>query len=177
MNSEGLESDAVVAYIGLGSNLGSPERQVRSALRELDTISYSRCTKKSSLYRSRPLGSQDQPEYINAVAELRTRLNPQRLLSELHRIESIHGRRRSDKRWGPRTLDLDLLLYGSRRICSNILCVPHPGLHRRDFVLFPLREIAVDDLVIPQRGTLRKLLQSCEERGLERLAADCHLIT
>lgn len=141
---------------------------VRRALHELDGIAASRCTARSSLYRSDPMGPADQPDYINAVAALETALQPQALLEALQDIEQAHGRVRQGLRWGPRTLDLDLLMYDQQQIDTPQLQVPHPGLHERPFVLYPLAEIE-PQLVIPGRGTLEQLMVRCRFQGLSRL--------
>ena len=159
----------VSAFIGLGSNLDVPEQQVRRACREMESLPESACIVCSSLYRSRPLGPQDQPDFINAVAELRTALAPERLLAELQRIEISHGRMRGGERWGPRPLDLDLLLFADRVICTPRLMVPHPGLIQREFVLYPLLEIAGPALEIPGHGLLGPLAAACDRGGLEKL--------
>ncbi|MBI2778180.1 MAG: 2-amino-4-hydroxy-6-hydroxymethyldihydropteridine diphosphokinase [Gammaproteobacteria bacterium] len=151
------------AYVGLGSNLNDPARQVKSALAALNGIPETRCLRYSSLYRSAPLGQADQPDYINAVAMLETHLPAQQLLSELQGIERIHGRVRGAERWGPRTLDLDLLLYGDMRLESEELTVPHPRLAERSFVLYPLCEIA-PDLEIYGLGGVQQLMAACRAR-------------
>lgn len=130
-----------LAYIGLGSNLESPIEQVREALNELATLPLSRLVAASSLYASRPVGPQDQPDFVNAVAALETRLSPLALLDQLQALEQQHRRRRQHH-WGPRTLDLDLLLYANDQIDSKRLRVPHPQMTARAFVLVPLAEIA-----------------------------------
>lgn len=130
-----------IAYIGLGSNLASPIEQVRQALEGLATLPLSRLVISSSLYASRPVGPQDQPDFINAVAALETRLSPLALLDQLQALEQQHRRRRQ-RHWGPRTLDLDLLLYGNELIETPRLSVPHPQMTARAFVLAPLAEIA-----------------------------------
>ncbi len=132
----------VRAYIGLGSNLDAPLSQVKSALAELAQLPLSRLQAVSPLYRTPPLGPADQPDYINAVAALDTELAPLALLDELQKIEQQHGRVRGPLRWGARTLDLDLLLYGDAVINNARLTVPHPGLRERPFVIFPLQAIA-----------------------------------
>ncbi|MBV8032187.1 MAG: 2-amino-4-hydroxy-6-hydroxymethyldihydropteridine diphosphokinase [Betaproteobacteria bacterium] len=136
-----------VAFVGLGSNLDNPVRQVESALGELDTLPQTRLLKRSSLYRTAPVGYADQPDFINAVAQLETELAAERLLEELQAIESRHGRVRTFPN-APRTLDLDLLLFGEVVLRSERLTLPHPRMHERSFVLDPLREIA-PDLKIP----------------------------
>jgi 2-amino-4-hydroxy-6-hydroxymethyldihydropteridine diphosphokinase len=160
-----------IAFIGLGSNLDDPETQVRAALDELGALSDCRCLQHSSLYRSIPLGPSDQPNYVNAVAMLETSLAPPKLLVALQYLEVIHRRVRGEH-WGPRTLDLDLLLYDDRIIDTPELRVPHPGLYERNFVLYPLAEIVADDVadfVIPGRGTLEVLLSRCRRSSLERI--------
>lgn len=158
----------VVAYIGLGSNLDDPRRQVEQALVELGTLPSTRLLSRSSLYRSAPLGLQDQPHYINAAAAVETELSAVELLSELQRLEAGHGRIRDGSRWGPRPLDLDLLLYGQERIDTPTLRVPHPGLSTRNFVLYPLAEIAAD-LAMPGLGSVAELKAECGAEGLEKL--------
>ncbi|MBI5041406.1 MAG: 2-amino-4-hydroxy-6-hydroxymethyldihydropteridine diphosphokinase, partial [Gammaproteobacteria bacterium] len=157
----------------LGSNLDDPRRHVSTALRELATVTSTRVSTVSSLYRSAPMVGlgvpADQPAYINAVARLETRLSAEALLDALQAIEARHGRVRSGERWGPRTLDLDLLLYGDARIDTPRLRVPHPGIAERNFVLYPLAEIA-PELEIPGLGTVRERLTQCPSAELERLA-------
>lgn len=160
--------ETVRAFIGLGSNLEQPERQISQAFDELSSLPQTRLQARSSLYRSPPMGPADQPDYLNAVAQLQTGLEPQTLLSELQRIEHLHGRERA-LRWGARTLDLDLLLYGDRRIDTPTLSVPHPGMAQRHFVLYPLAELA-PDLEIPGLGALAGLLAACPPTGLEKLS-------
>jgi 2-amino-4-hydroxy-6-hydroxymethyldihydropteridine diphosphokinase len=158
----------VKAYIGLGSNLDDPQRQLETAFSALDKLPGSSVTRHSAFYRSKPMGPADQPDYINAVAELTTGLAPQALLLALQAIEQAQGRVRNGQRWGARTLDLDLLLYGNEIINTDCLQVPHPGMAERDFVLIPLAEIA-PDVVIPGQPVLRLLLEHCPDHGLERL--------
>lgn len=158
----------VRAYIGLGSNLTDPPAQLRRALEELAALPDSRLAAASGFYRSPPMGPADQPDYLNAAAALDTGLPAPHLLQELQAIEAAHGRRRAGRRWGPRTLDLDLLLYGAARFDAPELTVPHPGLPERAFVLYPLAEIA-PGLDVPGHGPLRELLARCPRGGLERL--------
>lgn len=158
------------AYVGLGSNLAHPVQQVQQALRALGQLREARLLAYSRLYRSRPMGPQAQPDYINAVAALETQLSARALLFLLQGIEQAQGRVRDGSRWGPRTLDLDILLFGDECINQAELSVPHPGLHERNFVLYPLQEIAAD-LVIPGRGSLTELLAICPPTGLEPLDA------
>jgi len=159
----------VTAYIGLGSNLQQPSEQVNQALQQLAKIPRTRLLTASPLYRSVPLGPADQPDYINAVAALATRLSPLALLDALQAIERQQGRVREGERWGPRTLDLDLLLYGDQQIHNDRLTVPHPGLGERNFVLYPLYDVAGEDLLIPGLDTLGHLLHACPKQGLELL--------
>lgn len=137
----------MTAFIGVGSNLDDPVRQVQTALAELAQLPHSELRARSALYSTPPMGPPDQPDYINAVAELATSLPPHHLLAELQQIEDAHQRVRRDH-WGPRTLDLDLLIYGTEIIDDDRLRVPHPGLAERAFVVIPLAEIA-PDLEIP----------------------------
>ncbi|MGQ7817332.1 2-amino-4-hydroxy-6-hydroxymethyldihydropteridine diphosphokinase [Metapseudomonas furukawaii] len=155
-------------YIGLGSNLADPVRQLRGALNALAELSDSRLSAVSSFYASDPLGPPDQPRYMNAVACLETTLEPLQLLDALQAIEQSQGRVRKDERWGPRTLDLDILLFGQRRIAEPRLQVPHYHMHARAFVLYPLAEIAAG-LVLPDGRPLQALLEACPFEGLERL--------
>ena len=156
------------AFVGLGANLGDPEGQVRQAFLELDAIAHTRVVKASSLYRSDPLGHAGQPRFVNAVARLETGLPAERLLAELQAIEARHGRTRSFPN-APRTLDLDLLLYGNATIETQALTVPHPRMHERAFVLLPLLEID-PGAAIPGRGPARPLLEQCADQRVERLA-------
>ena len=130
-----------VAYVGIGANLNDPRAQVLGAFQELDRLPHTRLVRKSSLYRSAPLGHAEQPDFINAVAELETGLPAERLLAELQEIELRHGRERTFKN-APRSLDLDLLLYGEKTLRTETLVLPHPRMHERAFVLQPLLEIA-----------------------------------
>ncbi|MCU7932263.1 MAG: 2-amino-4-hydroxy-6-hydroxymethyldihydropteridine diphosphokinase [Candidatus Thiodiazotropha sp. (ex Codakia rugifera)] len=161
--------DAVTAYIGLGSNLDDPRQQVQTALRELSVLSSSYLLNHSSLYKSRPVGSQFQPDYINAVATILTILDPYQLLDHLQALERVHGRVRDGERWGPRTLDLDLLLYGDGTINTPRLQIPHPEMVNRIFVLLPLSEVAPMEMEIPGEGVLKSLLGDLSEGGIERL--------
>lgn len=145
MNLEGRV--VVPAYVGLGSNLSNPSEQVERAFEELALIPETELVARSSLYRSAPLGDIEQPDFVNAVAKLATFLDAFALLEHLQEIENLHGRVRG-VRWGPRVLDLDLLVYGDRRINTAMLTVPHPGIGERNFVLLPLREVE-PDLQIP----------------------------
>ncbi len=156
-------------YIGLGSNLADPQQQLRGALQALAELPGSRLAAVSSLYASDPLGPADQPRYVNAVAALETDLEPLALLDALQRIELAQGRERKAERWGPRTLDLDILLFGERLIDQPRLQVPHYHMQARPFVLYPLAEIAPPELVLADGRRLVDLLAACPFRGLERL--------
>jgi len=158
----------VTAYVGLGSNLDRPREQVLAALDELDRLPQTRVVSRSRLYRSAPLGYEAQPDFINAVARIDTGLGPPRLLAELQAIEKRHGRERSFPD-APRTLDLDLLLYGDEVITSISLTVPHPRMHQRAFVLRPLAEIC-PAASVPGRGTAAQLLQACAAQDVEPTA-------
>ncbi len=158
------------AYIGLGSNLEEPIQQVRRALEELDEIKLTSLVRHSSLYRSDPVGPAGQPDYINAVAEIKTRLEPMPLLRALQSIEQDHDRVRI-QRWGPRTLDLDLLIYADQKIDEPDLIVPHIMIAERSFVLFPLAEIA-PDVQIPGLASMVDLLKNSSEKGLSKLLDD-----
>jgi 2-amino-4-hydroxy-6-hydroxymethyldihydropteridine diphosphokinase len=146
-----------IVYIGLGSNLDDPKAQVRLAIQELAIIPQCRVIAVSSLYQSPPLGPQDQPDYINAVVKLETLLPAQDLLEQMQQIELQHGRQHG-RHWGPRTLDLDLLLYDLMTINTVQLTVPHPHIASRAFVLCPLLELA-PDVEIPGRGLAQTLLE------------------
>jgi 2-amino-4-hydroxy-6-hydroxymethyldihydropteridine diphosphokinase len=165
-----IEPQRVSAYVGLGSNLDDPVRQVDGALRELDRLPATRCVRRSSLYLTRPVGPVEQPDFINAVARLETGLAPEALLDALLELERRHLRRRGGPRWGPRTLDLDLLLYGRQRVVSERLVVPHPELTRRAFVLLPLVEVAPAGLDIPGCGALAQWLARISHEGVQRIA-------
>ena len=162
------EHAVVTAYIGLGSNLDDPLAQLRRALRQLSAQTDLELIGVSRLYRSAPLGPADQPDYINAVAALRTALAPEALLDRLQAIEAAQLRSRAGLRWGPRTLDLDILLYGDRRIDTPRLQVPHPGIATRSFVLYPLADLAAE-LEIPGVGRLPDLLARCPSDAIEAL--------
>ena len=157
----------VAVYIGLGSNLENPEQQVRQALIEIGDLPETRLAASSGLYRSAPVGPGPQDDYINAVALVQTHLDPQDLLAKLQALETHHGRERT-LRWGPRTLDLDILLYGEYRISSPALEVPHPRLAERNFVLFPLSEVA-PSLILPDGTRLAELLANVPSRGIVRV--------
>lgn len=158
-----------LAYIGLGSNLVSPVEQVRQALTGLAGLPLSRLVIASSLYATRPVGPQDQPDFINAVAALETSLSPLALLDQLQALEQQHRRRRQ-RHWGPRTLDLDLLVYGDQHIETPRLCIPHRQMTRRAFVLAPLAEIA--PALLLHNKPLTAWLGQISNPGIQRLVED-----
>jgi len=155
------------AFIGLGSNLADPVAQVTRALDALDKLPQTRLSKRSSLYRSAPLGYLEQPDFINAVAQVETALAPRALLDALLALEQACGRTRTFKD-APRTLDLDVLLYDDLRHHEHGLTLPHPQMHRRAFVLRPLLEIA-PDCIIPGIGAAAEALSACTGQELECL--------
>lgn len=159
---------AVTAYISLGSNLEAPEQQVLSAVEQIAEIPDTELIATSRLYRSYPVGPGDQDDYINAVVAVKTALQPLPLLDATQAIENAHGRKRII-RWGSRTLDLDILLYGDEIIHSERLVVPHKEMHWRNFVLLPLADIT-PELVLPSGQNLQKLLQTIGEEGLSAIA-------
>jgi 2-amino-4-hydroxy-6-hydroxymethyldihydropteridine diphosphokinase len=158
----------IEAYLGLGSNLGDSvellqhARLAITALPEVEEIDF------SPLYSSRPIGPQDQPDYVNAVMRIKTGLSAADLLGGLQQIENTHGRERL-VRWGARTLDLDILLYDQQIINEPNLRIPHPEMPKRAFVLYPLADIADSELVVPGQGRLSELLAACPAEGLTRL--------
>lgn len=158
--------DGVIAYIGLGSNLADPSRQIKSARSAIAQLAGVKERAFSSLYHSPPMGPQDQPDYVNAVMCIATDLPPIDLLRCLQRIENEQGRVRKGERWGARTLDLDILIYGESIIELPDLIVPHPGLTERAFVLYPLHEIA-PHLSVPGKGDITDLLAQCPMAELE----------
>ena len=161
--------DPVIAFVGLGANLGDSPATVREAMRALDVLPQTRLLRASRLYRSRAWGVETQPDFINAVAMLESRLPARTLLDELLAIERAHGRERAaEVRWGPRTLDLDLLLHGDSIIDEPGLRVPHPHLHERAFALLPLVEVA-PDAVIPGHGLARDIAAVMAGEGIQAL--------
>ncbi len=157
-------------FIAIGSNLADPLGQARRAISAMAALPETELQQASSFYSSRPMGPADQPDYVNAVARLTTRLAPLALLDQLQKIELEQGRVRKDERWGPRTLDLDLLLYGDRVINHERLIVPHYGMQEREFVLLPLAEIA-PALVLPCGTPLAQLVARCPRNGLTIIAS------
>ncbi len=158
----------VVAYVAIGSNLSDPQEQVRLGIKAVAALAGCQMVKFSGLYGSSPMGRKEQPNYVNAVMAVETTFSPMQLLRELQAIEIRHGRVKV-VRWGARTLDLDLLLYGDERIEVPELTVPHVGIAERAFVLYPLSEIA-PHVTIPGKGKVSVLLQQCPRSGLDRIA-------
>jgi 2-amino-4-hydroxy-6-hydroxymethyldihydropteridine diphosphokinase len=163
------ETQRVAAYIGLGSNLGDPVAEVKNALKELAGLACTYSIRHSCLYRTHPVGPVAQPDFINAVARLETSLQPDALFDALQALERGHRRVRSAQRWGPRTLDLDLLLYDQLQIATPRLVLPHPQMTLRAFVLVPLADVAPPELVIPGSLSLGDLLRRISTQGVARL--------
>lgn len=162
------ETPEVRAYIGLGSNMGEPRSKLRAGIEALAALPATRLERCSSFYRSAPIGYQAQADFINAVCRIATRLPPGELMRQLLDVERRHGRVRSGPAGGPRTLDLDLLLYGDWTSNEPQLIVPHPRLSERAFVLLPLHEIA-PGLIVPGHGRVKDLLVRCADQQIERL--------
>lgn len=154
-------------YIALGSNLANPLHQVQSALNALAELPQTKLIATSSLYRTPPLGPQDQPDYLNAVVALDTDLSAENLLDHTQKIELEHGRVRKDERWGPRTLDLDILLFGDEIINTERLTVPHYDMKNRQFMLYPLAEIA-PELHFPTGESLQYVMTQLGAEPLTR---------
>ncbi|AWK14266.1 2-amino-4-hydroxy-6-hydroxymethyldihydropteridine diphosphokinase [Candidatus Fukatsuia symbiotica] len=152
-------------YISLGSNLAQPLQQITSALKALANLPCSELIKCSPFYRSKPLGSQEQPDYLNAVVAVDTLLSAEKLLDYTQAIELQQGRVRKEQRWGARTLDLDIMLYGDHIINSERLVVPHYGLKEREFMLYPLADIA-SGLIFPDGESLAENLTRITKNGL-----------
>ncbi|WP_325891626.1 2-amino-4-hydroxy-6-hydroxymethyldihydropteridine diphosphokinase [Grimontia sp. NTOU-MAR1] len=157
------------AYIAIGSNLGHPVEKAQLAIEALKHLPGTRFVCTSSLYSSKPMGPANQPDYVNAVAAIDTELQPLDLLDHTQRIELEFGRERKEERWGPRTLDLDILLYGDLQLESERLTVPHYGMKVREFVLYPLAEIA-PDLQLPDGCAVAELVAVTDKNGLTALA-------
>lgn len=155
----------ITVFVAVGSNLGDPVSQANVAIDALKQLPKTQFVQTSSLYSSTPMGPQDQPDYINAVVELTTELTPLELLDCTQTIELEQGRVRKEERWGPRTLDLDILLYGNEVMDSERLTVPHYGMKEREFVLYPLAEIA-PNLTLPCGTRLDDLLKVVAQNGL-----------
>lgn len=158
-----------LCYLGLGANLHQPLQQLHQAIDALAALEHCQLLKVSSMYGSKPMGPQDQPDYVNAVAALLTTLSAEQLLDQLQKIELEQGRQRKDERWGPRTLDLDILLFGTQIIQTERLTVPHYGMKVREFVLYPLFELA-PELNLPDGTALSQLITIVPLNGLVELA-------
>ena len=156
-----------IAYVALGANLGNPVGTLNSAIDMLKSLADTRLTASSSLYRTAPVGLHNQPDFINAVVALDTKLTPFALLEQLFAIEARFGRMRTVKN-APRTLDLDLLLHGDVVCNDPQLTLPHPRMHLRAFVLAPLAEIAAE-ISIPGHGPVKDMLTACVGQKIERL--------
>jgi 2-amino-4-hydroxy-6-hydroxymethyldihydropteridine diphosphokinase len=156
------------AYVGVGSNLDGPQAQVQRALSALGRIRDSRLVARSHLYQTEPLGEVVQPPFVNAAAGLLTQLTPEALLAELRALEVELGRQAPRERWGPRRIDLDLLVHGRETRATETLTLPHPGIGERDFVLYPLADIA-PDLDVPGLGRVAALRARVANRGVVRL--------
>lgn len=156
------------AYVGIGSNLSDPERQVRAALAALGALPGSRLVARSPLYRTKPFGDVVQPAFVNAVAGLLTQRTPEELLADLRALERKLGREPPRERWGPRLIDLDLLVVGREVRATAELTLPHPGIAERDFVLYPLADIA-PDLEVPGFARVSQLRGRVTDRGIESL--------
>ncbi|PHQ25582.1 2-amino-4-hydroxy-6-hydroxymethyldihydropteridine diphosphokinase [Marinobacter guineae] len=155
------------AFIGLGSNLEEPAAQLARAVSELAALPGSTLVAQSAFYASRPVGPQDQPDFVNGAVWLQTELEPHQLLDQLQAIEQAHGRERL-RHWGPRTLDLDLLLFGERILDDKRLTVPHRELPNRDFVLQPLLDLK-PDLTLPDGTPVAALRHQCPDNRLRKL--------
>ena len=161
-------SSVIDCYVGLGSNLDQPVQQIERALAELNNLPNTDCVAVSSLYHSQPMGPADQPDFVNAVARLATTCSALELLQQLLTLENAHGRQRQPQQQnGPRTLDLDLLIYGDQCIDEPGLTVPHPGLRQRDFVVLPLLEIS-PDIDVPGLGRLAVWREKSLNHGAKR---------
>lgn len=157
------------AYVAIGANLDDPLARVAESFGHLAALRSTTLVARSRLYRSSPLGPQDQPDFVNACAGLLTQLSAPELLTELKNLEQMLGRGAAVVRWGPRRIDFDLLVFGGERIQTETLTVPHPGVTVRNFVLYPLLDIA-PDLVVPGHGRVRELASRVSADGLSALA-------
>lgn len=162
----------VIAYLGIGSNLGDPIENCRTALREIESLKNVQVLRRSSLYRTEPVGDRLQDWFVNGVVEVRTTFTAPQLLKALQWVEQAMGRERRE-RWGPRTIDIDILLYGQEIIEADGLVVPHPELHKRRFVLVPINEIAPYVIHALYGISMKGLLDRLEDdRAVERIDAD-----
>ncbi len=155
------------AYIGIGSNLENPKEQVSSAISQVDELANVVVTAHSSFYQTTPIGPEGQPDYINAVIQIDTYLSAHQLLNELQNIENQHGRTR-EVRWGARTLDLDILLFGEETLCDDRLQVPHPRMLERNFVIIPLAEV-VPDYVFANGHDIQSTVETLGTIGIHKI--------
>ena len=146
-------------YLGIGSNKNHPYFRINTVLRQINRIKSTNIVKKSGLYVTKPLGPQAQPNFINSVIEIKTNLEPLELLYELQNLEKLHNRKKT-KRWGPRSMDIDILIYNNLIMNTDKLVIPHPGLEYRDFVLIPLYEITNYGYEIPKYGKIITLIKN-----------------
>lgn len=158
------------AYVALGSNLAGPRRQIERAFEALDALPDARLVSRSGLWRSAPMGPQDQPPFVNAAAGLVTKIGSREFLAALKAIEVRMGRAEPAVRWGPRVIDLDLVVFADERVEGPGLTLPHPGLHQRNFVLYPLAEFAAE-LWVPGLDRVGRLRDRVSTAGIERLDA------
>lgn len=166
----------VTTFIGLGSNLSNPEEQVKLGIESLKKLPDSTLVKHSSLYQTPAVGNSMQPDFVNAVVQIDTKMIAMQLLDELLRIEREHGRVRDGTRWGPRILDLDILLYDNQQVHLPLLRIPHPGLIERAFALIPLLEIA-PDARLPNGEPLAKYLGKLSTKGIKQLQSSANAVT
>ena len=157
-----------IVYLGLGANLNAPRSQLDNAVAALKVLPQSNFINVSHYYASKPMGPQDQPDYVNAVATIKTSLMPKQLLDLTQQIELEHGRVRKTQRWGARTLDIDILLFGDQHINSERLTIPHYGLTEREFVVYPLLEVA-PDLILPDGTKLKSITATLALNELQQL--------
>jgi 2-amino-4-hydroxy-6-hydroxymethyldihydropteridine diphosphokinase len=159
----------IEVYIGVGSNLSNPRLQVRNAIAQITQAENITLIRASSLYISKPMGPQDQDDYVNAVVCIETNLAPLELLDTLQAFENQAGRVRKDNRWGARILDLDILLFGELVMDTQRLTLPHYGIKEREFVIFPLEEIT-EEFILPDGDSVKFLSQSIEHNGMKRIS-------
>jgi 2-amino-4-hydroxy-6-hydroxymethyldihydropteridine diphosphokinase len=170
------KSWGVICFVGIGSNIGDPPVQISTALRRLSEENGIKILKTSSFYITEPVGIADQPHFINAVVEIRATDTPYELITTLQTIEKSMGRSRYDEKWGPRVIDLDILLYGQDVIQEMNLIIPHPELHKRRFVLVPLCEIA-PYVIHPAFGiSISGLLSRVDDKSAVDLYKDSHVL-
>ena len=168
MTSAASFSRWLPAYVGVGSNLADPATQVRRAIDALANLPGTLLVARSPLYHTPPFGEVPQPPFVNAVAGLLSQLTPEELLAQLRALETALGREPPRERWGPRVIDLDLLVLGTEKRSTATLTLPHPGIAERDFVLYPLADLA-PDLDVPELGRVARLRERVINRGVQRL--------